>query len=202
MKYRILLITLLIFSIFACSDKDKNQIKIDPNTCLPEGWNPIDSNLIYSYFTPLKDNSKVSYISEKGDVEEFIVDYSRCEYINTFCYDLEPLAEKYHIEQLDIYIAMKSENNHLIYHFLIDSRSVMLIEVSLNYDIFARSEVTWTTNNKGYSTEPDGYIDFFKEGNSMLIPSPEDSSPKASFEKDKGLTWFIDKNGVKWTLKN
>ncbi|KGN82650.1 hypothetical protein HW49_01180 [Porphyromonadaceae bacterium COT-184 OH4590] len=205
-----LMLCILLFA--GCCKK----ISINPQTGLPWGWDPMPHERIRSYF-PMEEGKFVTYISENGNSKTFKCISSYYEYSNTFgeCNSFNKCAPN---EKLDVAIKFKSSNENSIkeyleYHIISFSNRTHFSLFYIDYlyrdkgdnnercgggihKMFEIDTSKWTT----WPKNPNEFMSYFTD--TIILPK-HDQPEKAMgiLVTGKGLVWFTDYDGIKWTLK-
>ncbi len=219
MKKYILILGVVV-AVFACGKVGK----INPDTCLPEGWLPMDTAKFYESFIPRSVSVKaLTYKSATGETRTFeaigenAISHSRYEYYTTYCLDYGT-SKSANKEDLSVgnYRFFKNETHNITlsyrfwttnrYRFTADFHYEDLDSSFVPGDMSAYTERGIFIKEFGrYSNyqpkHPNAIIDFMNETDTIYIKNLDDNQVKAVLVKGKGLIWFIDNKGIKWTLQ-
>lgn len=215
-----LLVLGVVAAVFSCGRVGK----INPDTCLPVGWLPMDTAAVFESFIPRSVSVKaVTYKSATGETRTFeaigenTISNSMYEYYTTYCLDYGT-SKSANKEEIHV-------GNHRIFRTQTHD-----IALSCTFWIFSRYEFgadfyyqdldsSFTPGNvPAYSTRaifrkefgcysnyqpkhPNAVLDFMNETDTIYMKNLDDNQVKAVLVKGKGLVWFLDHKGVKWTLQ-
>lgn len=211
MKTKLFLMLCILLFTGCCK-----RVSINPQTGLPWGWEPMPHERIKSYF-PIEEGKFVTYISENGKSKTFKCINAYYEYSNTFgeCYSFNKCAPN---EDLDAtvrfqYLNENSIKEYLEYHIISFANrthfSLFYIDYLYRdkkddnercgggiYKMFEIDKSMWTT----WPKNPNEFMSYFID----TIVLPKHNQPEKTMGilvAGKGLVWFTDEDGVKWTLK-
>lgn len=207
------------FLLMAC----KPTTPINNDTCLPEGWEPLQRDVIRSYFMLDKDTLK--YVSEEGGELYFYHNedtYVNETYINTFCKDNDEEEkegsegeESEEIPYESYSIANRYQNSDqktLTLDFMLHQR----IDFSC-ICIYSEPGNNITTHNKmlgyfmvelenddkksqglGWPKNPNEYKSYL----TATIQLKDDNGIiVGELVSGRGLVWFTDSSGKRWDLR-
>ncbi|MDR1544743.1 MAG: hypothetical protein LBS50_10150 [Prevotellaceae bacterium] len=195
--------------LFACKPVNPNQ------SCLPEGWSPMPEEKIKSFFQN-NENDIVTYISENGETLSFKCELPSYNY-HSYCEneigeeDPEAGESKFlHYEEHSSYITFKCSSNsaRLSYSLAVwANRTRLTIHYSYrigdndNYGVLEREFKKDDSKDKGmgYPKNPNEFIPFLTD--TIELRRIDTNELTGILVSGKGLAWFKDHEGVKWTLQ-
>lgn len=201
------LILSVAMAIFAC--KPTNP-PINNTTCLPEGWQPLDTLLIKKYFVETASN--ITYKDNSGKTLMFNRNIVDIHYSNTFCdeYSKDPddgnsgglKAESYTISY-----TYETGNHNDILEFCTVVTQRFSLDFWYSYSASSTSAGRCTyeleqdkskDEGLGWPKDPEAYKAYFTDRIQLKNIS---GAITGELVAGKGLAWFTDDKGVKWTLQ-
>ncbi len=202
---KFILVLSVAMAIFAC----KPTNPVNSNTCLPDGWQPLDTARIKSYFFD-SNRQSVVYISQNGKNMILPKDTYDCDYTNTFCdksdYDPDPdggassgvpyedfsIYSRYYDLEKQINLQISSSlDQRLSLNFKFKFQGYLgSFRVEMENDPQQSQGIGWPKNPEEYKTH---LTDTIQLKNSGIVVG--------ELVAGRGLIWFTDKDGVKWTLQ-
>ena len=196
MKSRVFIqVIFLSLLLISCKRYDVNR-----NTCLPDGWLPLDTVRLSSYLPP--DINSIVYISNNGVERTFFKEFNDRIYTNTFCDSVEFDSNRLPEENFSgnaLYHTSDGNNNIDI---SVNIKLRQRCDLYINFCNEAHYLVELPENDKkdqgiGWPANPEEYKDYLTD----VIQLKNNGKVMAELVSGKGLIWFIDSKGVKWTLK-
>ena len=206
MKTKIFLILNILLLVGCCK-----KVSLNPQTGLPWGWNPMPHERIKSYF-PLKDGTNVMYMSEKK-VKEFRCVLTKYNYNNTFGENYFIISKRLPYENCNVYVKLQRIKDGLLLDEMeyginiYDNRTRMKVSYDYNYPKvkkgnFIREFEQDKTKDMGigWPKNPNEFIDYLTD-TIVLTQSNDPEKTMGMLVAGKGLVWFTDSDGIRWTLK-
>jgi len=214
MKTKIFLIINILLLVGCCK-----KVSLNPQTGLPWGWNPMPHERIRSYF-PLNVGTQVTYISEKGENKVFKCTDLYYHYQNTFGNSNGMFSKFVPYEDCNASVNLATKSNNNIYSEILFARIIIginRINLSLSYaysykqesvvtkqrsaTIYKEFEQDKTKNmGMGWPKNPNEFIDYLAD-TIVLTQSNNPEKTMGMLVAGKGLVWFTDSDGIRWTLK-
>lgn len=207
------------FLLMAC---EPTTPQINSDTCLPDGWEPLQRDLIKSYF--MLDKDSIKYVSEDNEEMCFHRDAPYREvYQNSFCKNNKEEGEKESNEGEDpeglphesysISTGYDAGSNKIIkLDFLLFQRCHMFFNLKYSEPDVTPSKYKRTygslkvklemdekkNQGLGWPKNPNEYKSYLtgniqlKDDNGVLV---------GELVSGRGLVWFIDPSGKRWNLR-
>ncbi len=221
-KYILVLGTFVLFALVLFQCKPEPPV-VENEFCMPADWLPMDTDYVYESYIPKSlTYRKATYISENNEQRTFDAGYEYENifvYENTCCQDFPPGAMTQKNESISCENNKRYKNDvHKVllsfrfwttnrYNFIADyyyedlDTSYKQGSNYLDYSTRAIFEKEFGHDADYKPTNPNAVIDFFKNTDTIYMKNLDDKQTKAVLVKGKGLIWFIDHKGVKWTLR-
>lgn len=182
-------------------------MEVNSVTCLPRGWEPMDRQLVEKYFVGL--DTVLYYKADFGGVLKLNRSYEGKRYSSSFCDKglMSPGTEALGVEEY--FINYKYETSD--YKFSLDfglrlsQRSWLDFSYSFHAD---RDNIGWCQyelerdnakdQGMGWPRNPEAYKAYFTDRIQLKNAS---GTITGELVAGKGLAWFTDDKGVKWTLQ-
>jgi hypothetical protein len=174
---------------------------------------------IKSYF-PLNVGTQITYISEKGENKVFKCTDLYYHYQNTFGNSNGMFSKFVPYEDCNASVNLATKSNNNIYSEILFARIIIginRINLSLSYaysykqesvvtkqrsaTIYKEFEQDKTKNmGMGWPKNPNEFIDYLAD-TIVLTQSNNPEKTMGMLVAGKGLVWFTDSDGIRWTLK-
>ncbi len=183
----------LIVLVFGCVKK----VLVDNNTGLPFGWQAMPLEKIKKYF-PVSASETVTYVSENGVSRQYkCVDFD-FDYFNNLgeCYSACSKCLQY--EHFHISSNFNSTTGEPLKYYI--TTGVNRTNLKVGYNNNALEKEFEEDSSKDWAKNPNEFIDYLTD----TIEIPGRDNPQkimGILVLGKGLVWFTDEDGVKWTLK-
>ncbi len=193
MKKKIFLTLGLIVLVLGCVKK----VLVDNNTGLPFGWQAMPLEKIKKYF-PVSASETVTYVSENGVSRQYkCVDFD-FDYFNNLgeCYSACSKCSQY--ELFHISSNFNSTTGELLKYYITTGVNRTNLTVGYNNNVLEKEFEE--DSSKDWAKNPNEFIDYLTD----TIEIPGRDNPQkimGILVLGKGLVWFTDEDGVKWTLK-
>lgn len=201
MKKKIFLTLGLIVLVFGCVKK----VLVDNNTGLPFGWQAMPLEKIKKYF-PVAASETVTYVSENGVSRQYkCIDFD-FKYFNDFGVCYSACSKCSPSEHFNIGSEFNSTTGDVLRYSIsvVGNRTLLGIRYK-NNDLLGNLEKEFENDKAknmgmGWAKNPNEFIDYLTD----TIEIPGRDNPQkimGILVLGKGLVWFTDEDGVKWTLK-
>lgn len=202
MKKYILILSVAM-AIFAC----KPTNPVNPSTQLPEGWQPLDTLLIKKYF--VESASNITYKDNSGKTTVFDRILIDNHYINTFGNKYSEDPEAGDPETTDGYeeytLTYFYASNDAGLEFTVCVKQRFKLDFMYDYKSGASTGRYYCELEKdsskehdyGWPKDPEAYKAYFTD----TIQLKKNGVVTGELVAGKGLAWFTDNKGVKWTLQ-
>ncbi len=193
MKKKIFLTLGLIVLVLGCVKK----VLVDNNTGLPFGWQAMPLEKIKKYF-PVSASETVTYVSENGVSRQYkCVDFD-FDYFNNLgeCYSACSKCSQY--ELFHISSNFNSTTGEPLKYYITTGVNRTNLTVGYNNNVLEKEFEE--DSSKDWAKNPNEFIDYLTD----TIEIPGRDNPQkimGILVLGKGLVWFTDEDGVKWTLK-
>ncbi len=183
----------LIVLVFGCVKK----VLVDNNTGLPFGWQAMPLEKIKKYF-PVSASETVTYVSENGVSRQYkCVDFD-FDYFNNLgeCYSACSKCSQY--ELFHISSNFNSTTGKPLKYYITTGVNRTNLKVGYNNNVLEKEFEE--DSSKDWAKNPNEFIDYLTD----TIEIPGRDNPQkimGILVLGKGLVWFTDEDGVKWTLK-
>lgn len=193
MKKKIFLTLGFIVLVLGCVKK----VLVDNNTGLPLGWQPMPIEKIKKYFT-VATSETVTYVSENGISRQYKCVGFDFDYFNNLgeCYSACSKCSQY--ELFHIGSSFNSKTGEKLKYSI--NTGVNRINLKIGYNNNTLEKEFEQDNSKGWAKNPNELINYLKD----TIEIPSRNNPQkimGILVAGKGLVWFTDADGIKWTLK-
>jgi hypothetical protein len=203
---------LVYIAVTACFFASCNKPRINPDTRLPEGWLPMPQEQIKSYF-PVNEGETITYVSENNETATFTC------YLKT--YDYHPYYTEYkddgknggiskYVPYDDCRASIDFKSEEIPYRLgyyidVIANRTMLDIGGGFyGYSGSGGRIDLWFENDNsknrgmGWPKYPNEFMQYLTD--EIEFPN-RDGNIAAVLKSGKGLIWFLDYAGVKWTLQ-